>query len=171
MTSILAIDPSITLTGWAYGTPGQKPVTGTISFSKFNTSYDRVWAQAFVWGAKLFAEMKPDYVAIESPVFNSGRSHKTDVVLEGLNSQLRSVAYLRTNNPALMFASSTATKVMTGKGKYPTRQEKKAAVFAACLALGWVEDTDPFDISDALAIFVAAAKKLDPTFKPQREAS
>lgn len=163
--SILAIDPSTSCTGWAFGEPGQVPVTGSLRFAPLGASDETVFGNAIVWMTKKLNEFHPDHVAIEAPFLGgkTGTNSRTLFVLFALNMFLRTTCKLKTGREAIVIYPVTARKVLTGKAKYDAGQAKPA-VFAKCLDLNWIDVEDPYDVSDACAVWAAAAVKLDPSF-------
>ena len=165
MPSIFAIDPSTSCTGWVFGTPGTKPEVGHLRFAPKGAADEVVCGNALKWLNAMLSERKPDYVAIESPFLggSTGTSGRTLFVLYSLNMFLRTTVWLKTGQKAVAVAPATARKALTGKGRFDKGQAKWE-VFAACKAFGWVTDDDPYDVSDACAIWVGAATKVDPAF-------
>ena len=165
MPVVLAIDPSIKRTGWACGAPGTVPATGYLRFAKVGASDDVIGGEALKWLTARIKEFGVTDIAIEAPFLggDEGTTSRTLMGLYALNVVLRVGARLKLGKSPLIIAPSTARKALTGKGRFE-KGEAKGAVKDACAALGWVGQDDPDDVSDALAIWAAAAMKIDPAF-------
>jgi hypothetical protein len=160
MESILALDVSKTATAFAFGRPDQVPVTGLQSFVQ--TMPDAVWLKASAWISEQLKVFAPDIVAIEAKIMSTGNAGMhtnaaTQEVLWGLQTIFRTFVLAKLGKPALLIPSSTARKVLTGRGTYPTG-EAKPAVQAECLRRGWLTlETMQGDKADALAVWCAVA--------------
>lgn len=164
MRSILALDVSARGTGFAFGLPGDKPVSGVERLTGEGYSDDRVFRNGIVWLSQMIGTMQPEIVAIEAPFKTSGggTSPASQAMLIGLQGALRGVVYARLGREAVLVASATARKTFTGRGTYPEK-EAKPAVQAEVLRRGWlsIEDMQP-DRADALCLWAHMAAQQIP---------
>ena len=170
MKSILALDVSKSATGYAFGFPGDKPISGVERFGTADSTEDETWATALKWLTRLMDDLKPDIVAIEAAIMSStpGRGGFTNPqsqgLLVGLQAVLRTVVKLKRPGRALLVNVASARKTFTGRGTYP-KGEAKPAIQDRCLALGWL---DTFSLeenrADALCIFAHVAAQESPDF-------
>lgn len=156
LKSILALDVSARMTGWAYGFPGDRPTSGYVSWQREGDTEDEVFRRALVWLNTNMAAMSPEIVAIEAPIKASGfgqTNAASQAMLIGLQGVLRAVVKARLPGRALLVASATARKTFTGRGTFPGG-EAKAAVQAEVLRRGWLEagELQP-DRCDALCLW------------------
>lgn len=131
MLSILALDVSKTATAFAFGRPDQEPVTGLQGFTQ--TTPDAVWLKASAWISDQLKVFAPDIVAIEAKIASTGNAGMhtnaaTQEVLWGLQTIFRTFVLAKLGKPALLIPSSTARKVLTGRGSYPKGEAKDAVI-------------------------------------------
>lgn len=160
MKSILALDVSKSACGWAFGLPGDKPLSGVEQIGRPDATEDEVWRNGMVWLNDMITVHKPDEVAIEAAILSSGggfTNPQSQALLLGLQAVMRTVIKARMPGRAVMVASSTARKVLTGRGTFPA-SEAKIAVQQECVRRGWLtlESMQP-DKADALAVWCARA--------------
>lgn len=170
MKPILALDVSKSATGWAFGLPGDKPVSGVQPFGSTGATDDDVWRTAMVWLSRQMDALNPGIVAIEAAIMSSAPGHggftnpQSQAVLWGLQAVMRTVVKAKLPGRAQLVNVSSARKVFTGKGQYH-KGEAKPAVQARCLELGWL---DTFSMSpdraDALCIWAFVAAQESPDF-------
>lgn len=167
MKTILALDVSVSATGWAYGAPGEVPLSGVIRFAPKGATEDEVWYAALRWMTEQMGVLNPDVVAIEAPIMSVGgfTSAQTQGALWGLQAVLRTVAKAK-GRPARLVNVSSARLLFTGKGRYE-KDQAKPAVKRRCVELGWVDQTATYDRCDALCVFAKAAADIDPAFAEQ----
>ena len=169
MHSILALDISKSALGWAFGFPGDKPISGVHQVGKVDATEDEVWRNGMVW-------LNPGEVAMEAAIMSSGggfTNPKSQALLLGLQAVMRTVVKARLPGRAVMVATSSARKVLTGKGTYPAG-EAKDAVQQECLARGWLDaESLQADKADALAVwcFQASLQIPDLKFNPKRSSA
>ena len=171
MTLILGIDPSMRSLGWALGEPGSRPMTGVEELGGAGEREVRVWRNGIVWLSTFLSQHHPEVVAIEAPIMTSApkdgekgiSNPRTIMVLNGVNAMLRTITFMKTGREASVIYPSSARKALTGKGRFD-KGRAKPEVKAACVALGWANQDDPFDVTDALAIWAAAAVHEDQNF-------
>lgn len=156
MKSILALDVSKSCTGWAYGLPDSKPVSGVERFAREGGTDDEAFGRALVWLTQQIGVMSPAIVAIEAPIKASGGGNTnpaSQAMLLGLQGVLRAVVALKLPAPAVLVATATARKTFTGRGVYASG-EAKDAVQRECLARQWLTLDDlQADRADALCLF------------------
>ena len=173
MPGILAIDQA-TVTGWAFAEPGCEPMWGHVRLNKREkATAGEVGAEFYSLVNRLILRYCPLYICFETPyVPRPRRTRKGEVETEGgipLNAQtmrkLLGLAFLIDTIAAQRgiecreVLSTAATKAMTGRGKYPSRQAKKLATMQACWARGWKASEDE---ADALAILIFSEARLYP---------
>ncbi|MEM1149059.1 MAG: hypothetical protein AAGI03_00670 [Pseudomonadota bacterium] len=152
---ILALDIASS-TGWAFGLPGTRPITGTISVD--GSLGDRM---RYLCGHlhNLIADLEPEIIIFEEPWLSAGKgSAKT---MRGLIC-LAGVAEMVAANQKVQIVETTAdtwrkhfvgvtTAPRAVKGKATRRAWIKAIVAQRCAALGWSFSND--DESDACGIW------------------
>lgn len=172
--SILALDVSARACGWAFGTPGDKPICGVERFGREGDTPDEVFVRAVVWLNRQMAVLSPGIVAIEAPILTSGggftNPHTADL-LQGIIHVFRFAVKAKLPGRAQLIAASTVRKTFTGRGSY-ARGEAKAAVQAECIRRGWLDaETMQPDKADALALWghMAVQQLPDLEFNPPRK--
>lgn len=163
MRSILALDVSKSACGWAFGLPGERPLSGVHAFGGPSHTDDEVWRNGMVWLNERMAFLKPDIVAIEAAIMSSAPGQggftnpQSQALLLGLQAVLRTVVKARLPGAALMVAASSARKTFTGKGTYG-KGEAKAAVQLEARLREWLtlDELDP-DRADALCLWAHVA--------------
>ncbi|MDR3473369.1 MAG: hypothetical protein P4M09_17045 [Devosia sp.] len=170
--SVLALDVSSVSTGWAFGRVGEKPLAGMVRFAPKGALDDEIWLAAMRWLTDRMNVLNPDVVAIEAAIMTSnfdeeGRpktNPRTQGLLWGLQSILRTVVKAKKPSPAKLVNVSSARKLFTGKGTYPKGQAKPA-VKRRAIELGWLTPEDATeDKADACCIFAKACADIDPAF-------
>jgi hypothetical protein len=160
MKSILALDISKSALGWAFGTPGDVPISGVHQVGKVDATDDEVWRNGMVWLNQHMSLLNPGEVAMEAAILTSGggfTNPKSQALLLGLQAVMRTVIKARMPGRAVLVASSTARKVLTGRGTFPAG-EAKDAVQQECLRRGWLDgESLQADRADALAVWCARA--------------
>jgi RNase H-fold protein (predicted Holliday junction resolvase) len=156
MTSILALDVSARACGWAFGLPGDKPVSGVERFTRDGDTPDEAFVRAVVWLNGQLSVLNPGIVAIEAPILTSGggftNPHTADL-LQGIIHVFRFAVKAKLPGRAVLVAASTVRKTFTGRGSYPAGAAKDA-VQAECLRRGWLNaETMQPDKADACALF------------------
>lgn len=173
MKSILAIDASKNGLGWAFGLPGDNPISGVEPLGRDGDTEDEVFCRGLVWLTRQMGVLSPAIVAIEAPIKASGIGNTnpaSQAMLIGLQGVLRAVVKAKLPGRAQLIASSTARKTFTGKGTY-AKGEAKDAVMMECRRRGWltIENMQP-DRADALCLWahVASLQLPDLAFNPKR---
>lgn len=171
---ILAIDCA-TKFGWAFGEAGTKPVSGSKYFTKDgekpkggSISNGAKFSNALRYAVEASREFKPTHIFCEAPIAPNAKSGQTSkdvmLVLYGLPAALQGMFYTLGHHHWEFAYQSSIRKHFIGTGglKGP---EAKARVWRKCMALGWIDPSDP-DISedrtDALAIWSWAEMRLAP---------
>lgn len=167
-SSILALDVSARACGWAFGIPGDKPVSGVERFTRDGDTPDEAFVRAVVWLNGQMTVLSPAIVAMEAPILTSGggftNPHTADL-LQGIIHVFRFAVKAKLPGRAVLVAASTVRKTFTGKGSYPAGTAKDA-VQAECLRRGWLDaDTMQPDKADALALFGHMAAQQLPELK------
>ena len=156
MQSILALDVSGKCTGWAFGLPGDKPISGTTEFRREGDTEDEIFMRGMVWLTRQMTVLNPGIVAIEAPIKSSGgggTNPASQAMLIGLQGALRAVVKAKLPGRAVLVASQTARKTFTGRGVYP-KGTAKEAIQAEVLRRGWLELEDlQNDRCDALCLW------------------
>jgi hypothetical protein len=176
MQAILALDVSSSATGWAFGIPGDRPISGVEHFGREGSTPDETFVRAVVWLNAQLTVLAPAIVAIEAPILTSGggftNPHTADL-LQGIIHVFRFAVKAKLPGKAQLVAASTVRKTFTGRGTYSSG-EAKPAVMAEVARRGWlsVEDMQP-DRADALALWghMAAQQLPELSFhQPKRRA-
>lgn len=143
MPSVLALDLA-SVSGWAVGEPGSKPVHGFHRFARAGASHEAIFAGAVRWLNGITNEHDPRLVVWEAPMPTSFKTSNVDTttLLYGLPAVIGAVVYLRgiydirkaeTRNVRLHFI-----------GCNPKRAKAKPMVVRQCAKMGWpVEDWPP----------------------------
>jgi Holliday junction resolvasome RuvABC endonuclease subunit len=156
MKSILALDVSSRCTGWAFGLPGETPVSGIVEWRKDGDTDDDVFRRGLVWLSQQMTALSPEIVAIEAAIMSSGGGRTNPAsqgMLLGLQGVLRAVVKAKLPGRAQLVASSTARKTFTGRGSY-SEGEAKPAVQAEVARRGWLSIEDmQADRADALCLW------------------
>lgn len=178
MRSILALDVSKSACGWAFGLPGDKPLSGVQKLGGSSHTDDEVWRNAMVWLNDQIAVHRPDIVAIEAAIMSSAPGQggftnpHSQALLLGLQAVMRTVVKARLPGAAVLVAPSSARKTFTGKGTYG-KGEAKAAVQQEARHRLWlsIDDLNP-DRADALCLWchVAAQQLPELAFHQSRKA-
>lgn len=171
--SILALDVSVSATGWAFGPTDGRPFCGVHRMAPVGAPEDEVWFAGMRWLNDMFHLHNPDVVAIEAAIMTSsfedenGRPQtnaKTQGALWGLQAVMRTVVKARRPGAAMLVNVSSARKLFTGKGNY-TKGQAKPAVKRRAIELGWLtEENATYDKADACCVWAKAAATIDPVF-------
>lgn len=172
MKSVLALDVSVTATGWGFGRPDERPLSDVVRFAPKHATDDELWVAAMKWMTQQMNVLNPDVVAIEAPFIRmtggedgSGSNATTILKLWSLQAIIRMVVKAKRPGAAMLIHASTARKILTGRGNYG-KGEAKPAVMAQCKRLGWVDaDERSYDRCDALAVWAAGCVSVDPDFR------
>jgi hypothetical protein len=161
MAAVLALDLS-SVSGWACGEPGGKPVHGSIRFAAKGASHEAIFAKAFEWTVNKITECDPRIVVWESPLagFKSGRTtNDVTTILFGLPAIVGVVAYR--HGVYDIRKADTAAVRHHFIGCNPKRAKAKGMVVRQCYAMGWKVTDD--NEADALAIWSFMCSLLDPS--------
>lgn len=170
MKPILALDVSKSACGWAFGTPGDRPISGVVRFGEPHHYYGKVAATASRWLLDACALHGPEIIALESAwLGNGGRSAETAALLLKLQGLVQHIAWIKTAREVELVASSTSALKFTGKGRYG-KNERKPAIEREAMARGWLdaETVDP-DRADALAVWCTVAAQQLPELEFSRK--
>lgn len=165
--TVLALDLA-TVTGWAYGRPGQMPSFGHLRFVGQGTSRAglyrafRSWMDA-VW--KNVRDHQPDLIVYESSAVPSIMAGKTNIdtikTLIGLAEHLEEWAY---NRVELREASVSQVRAHF-IGRNMKANIAKPMTMERCKELGW--DVENHDEADACALWDYQCSFLRPDLAPR----
>lgn len=168
MKSILALDVSGKCTGWAFGLPGDKPISGIVQWKRDGDTDDEIFARGLTWLHQQMRVHSPQIVAIEAPIKSSGfgaTNAASQGMLIGLQGVLRAVVKRNIPGVADLIDVRTARKTFTGRGTYASG-EAKAAVQAEVLRRGILDMADlQEDRCDAICLFYHMAAQQLPELK------
>jgi hypothetical protein len=168
MKSVLALDLAKS-TGWAFGSPGGKPLSGVQKLGRPDSSRGTAFFNLRTWLNEQISVLQPDYICFEAPLVQiaGDRGNKADVprMLIGLAAIVEEVAYSRKlfGNRVFDGHAQTCRKHFIGSGNLKGTVAKPL-VARKCLDLGWVDKggAKQFDRCDALCVWSWAAHKIDP---------
>lgn len=145
---ILALDLS-RKSGWAFGSPGQKPKSGWMHFGPSDASHEAVFARAASWTRAAIDQWRPTLICWEAPIGGTGGRINTNTfsLLFGLPAIVGVTAY-----EAGIYDVRKATPQevrMYFLGRNMRSADAKAATQARCRLLGWKFGDD--NEADALA--------------------
>ena len=166
---VLALDIATT-TGVCFGPIGAQPPLlqwGSRDFSGAGKSNGEIIALFRGWVAARCYAIRPSLIIMESPYVPVGSkpgggapmNPNTLRRLLGMTGAVEAIGW-ELKTPVREVVSAAFTKFITGKGQYKKREEKKAAVIAACRFLGC--DVRGNDEADAVAIWLFAEGILSP---------
>lgn len=146
---ILALDLA-TVTGWACGLPGERPLSGSVRFGKSSPTHGEIAANAIAWMLGKLDDLKPTVIVYEQPLppnFTGGNTTlNTSMVLMGLPFLLSGIAYkLGIFNVASARVSDVRTFFLGGNLK---SAEAAKLTLQRCISLGF----DPGDDNEADAL-------------------
>jgi len=158
---ILALDLA-TVTGWAFGSPGEMPQSGIVRFGRPNPSHGEIAADAIAWIIEFLSEMKPVQIVFEQPLppnFTGGHTTlKTGMVTMGLPFLLQGIAYkFGIFNVEGVRVSDVRSFFI---GENMKSEEAKRLTFERCQKLGFAPKDD--NQSDALALWCYQCAKIKP---------
>ncbi|MCA1452872.1 hypothetical protein I6F35_06505 [Bradyrhizobium sp. BRP22] len=158
---VLALDLA-SVSGWACGEPGGKPLHGSIRFAAKGASHEAIFANAMQWAEKKIVCHKPKLIVWEAPLpttFKRGNSTiDTTSVLFGLPAVIGAIAY----RYGIYDIRKAETRHVRQHfiGCNPKRARAKPLVVRKCRAMGWsVEDDNE---ADALATWSYMCSLLNP---------
>jgi crossover junction endodeoxyribonuclease RuvC len=144
---ILTLDLA-TITGWAIGRHGQRPVSGSVRLtSKPHAKIGSMGAALMDHVHALWIEHEFDRVVVEAPLITTKGMDRTRQAL-GLAGIVELWGYRRTV-PVREAPASTVRKQVLGRGTFP-KGEAKSAVMAWAEAAGYRPQDD--NEADALAL-------------------
>jgi len=158
---ILALDLA-TVTGWAFGAPGEQPQSGVIRFGRGNATHGQIAAEAIAWFIEFLGEMKPTQIVFEQPLppnFTGGHTTlNTALVTMGLPFLMQGIAYkLGMFNVAAVRVSDIRNFFI---GENMKSEEAKRLTFERCQRLGFEPKDD--NASDALALWCYQCARIKP---------
>lgn len=171
---ILAIDCA-TRFGFAFGEAGQKPVSGSKWFTRDgkkpkggSISNGAKFSNALRYAAEAAKEFNPTHIYCEAPIAPNAKTGQTStavmLVLYGLPAALQGMFYTLGHHHWDFAHQSSVRSHFIGKGN-GKGEAAKAAVQRKCVALGWMNWTDPdisTDRADALALWSYAEMREAP---------
>jgi hypothetical protein len=160
LPTVLALDLA-SVSGWAVGEPGGKPIHGSHRFASIGASHEAIFAGAVRWINLLLNEHEPDLVVWEAPLagFKGGKTtNDVTTVLFGLPAVIGAIVYIR--GVYDIRKADTAAVRHHFIGCNPKRAKAKPMVVRQCFAMGWeVEDDNE---ADALAVWSYMCALLNP---------
>jgi hypothetical protein len=168
MKSILALDVSGKCTGWAFGLPNERPISGIVKWKRKDDTDDEIFARALTWLHHQMRFHSPQIVAIEAPIKSSGfggTNAASQGMLIGLQGVLRAVVKRNIPGVADLIDVRTARKTFTGRGTYPAG-EAKAIVQAEVIRRGFLTPEEAQgDRCDAICLWTHKAAEQNPQLK------
>jgi hypothetical protein len=160
MTSVLALDLA-SVSGWAVGEPGGKPVHGSNRFARPRASHEAIFAGAVKWINGILNEYEPAMVVWEAPLAGFKGGKTTDdvtTILFGLPAVIGAVVYLR----GVYDIRKADTRDVRNHfiGSNPKRAKAKPMVMRQCRAMGWNVADD--NEADALATWSYMCSLIEP---------
>lgn len=157
MMIVAALDLA-TKTGVAVGPLGGRPELWTLDLKSKGEAKLHATRLMQIQGLthNLIAERGVGLIAIEKPFVASHNNWATTLLTIGLTANVLSWA-ARKGIPVEIFSAQTVAQHFVGSGKMK-RDEKKAAILAACRTRGW-EPTDD-NQADAAALWDLACTRL-----------
>jgi len=150
---ILALDLSVTRTGWAIGAPGEVPQNGSVVFARRGFSLAAHFAGCREWLDRFHAQHNPRLVVFEAPLAPSvmeGRTNTTTVrALMGLAAMVEGTLYNRGIDVREASVASVR-RFFLGSNAIKSA-DAKLATFRRCVELGFAPCND--DSADALALW------------------
>src|SRR6266705_1898753 len=131
MSGILAIDQG-TRAGWAWCAPGCEPMWGNKKLGREGATSGEVGAAFDAFLLERIDYLGPRFLVYEAPYVPRAGQDRVPINAETLR-RLLGLAFLIDTIAAQRgiecreVLSAAATKAMTGRGKYPSRQAKKLA--------------------------------------------
>src|SRR5579864_7006457 len=159
MPIVLALDLA-SVSGWAVGEPGSKPLHGSIRFATKGASHEAIFANAFRWMNGMLLAHAPKLVVWEAPMPTSFKTSNvnTTTLLYGLPAVIGAAAYLRGGYDIRKANTSDVRNHFIGSN--PKRAKAKGLVIRQCCAMGWNCSDD--NEADALATWSYMCSLLDP---------
>ena len=148
-SKVLALDLA-TVTGWAYGEPGNAPEFGSLRFAKPGAPHGEVYRGMRAWLNDWITDSS--LIVYESPAAASVMMGKTNLdtlrLLIGLCEHVEELCYGRIDLREARVSDVRAHFIGTNKIK---RADAKVATIDRCLRLGWKVDND--NEADACALW------------------
>jgi hypothetical protein len=160
MATVLALDLA-SVSGWAVGEPGAKPLHGSIRFASKGASHEAIFSSAMQWAEKKIVFHRPSLIVWEAPLagFKGGRTtNDVTTILFGLPAVVGAIAYQR----GVYDIRKADTRDVRNHfiGCNPKRAKAKPLVMQKCRAMGWeVEDDNE---ADALATWSYMCALIEP---------
>jgi hypothetical protein len=164
MTTVLALDVA-TITGYARGVVGGRPIAGSVRFGTREASEGEVFSQAIGWMSKVLEmQPRPDVIVVEAmlpPGAKVGQTNSsTRDRLAGLHAIVRGVAHIRGISEIACYSVADIRQHFIGERSLK-RAQAKAAIVLRCEMLGWQAVDN--NAADALAAWSYACSIIDPT--------
>lgn len=173
--SALAIDQSMTSTGWAHTRRGQKaPTWGVRSSPHWGDEEGRHLWEWFEWLGKKATELEVTHLWVENTFTPSHHESLTEKIAQyGLIGQAAIVAFLLTQRGQAVEFGAISTgewrpkfigsgKAPAGLVKHQRRKWLKDKAVEACHVRGWLVEGS--DAADALGILSFGCSQIDPEF-------
>ena len=162
MKTVLALDLA-SVTGWAFGAPGDRPKYGSQRFASIGASHEAIFWAAFRWMSNACEDFDPDVVVWEAPlatIFKRGSTNAaTTTLLYGLPAIVGMCAYRR--NIFDIRKAETRDVRLHFIGSNPKRVKAKPLVMRQCHVMGWPVTDD--NQADALATWHYMCSLLEPS--------
>jgi hypothetical protein len=139
---VLALDLA-SVSGWAVGEPGGKPLHGSIRFAAKGASHEAIFANAMEWMQKKIVFTRPRLIVWEAPLagFKHGKtSNDVTTILFGLPAIAGAIAF-RCGVYDCRKADTAAVRHHF-IGCNPKRAKAKPLVMDQCVKLGWAVEDD-----------------------------
>jgi hypothetical protein len=149
MAPIMALDLA-SVSGWAVGEPGGKPVHGSIRFARAGASHEAIFASAFRWMNSMLLDHAPKLIVWEAPMPTSFKTTNinTTTLLYGLPAVIGAATYLRGGYDIRKADTRDVRHHFIGCN--PKRAQAKPMVVQKCRAMGLPVSDD--NEADALGV-------------------
>lgn len=158
---ILAFDFAST-TGWAVGSPGEKPMCCSIRFAKPGSSHEHIAGAAIEWAVPFLKSHMPDILVAEAPIapsFMRGNTNiSTSMITMGLPFLFGGVAYRLGIHRQHLVRVADVRIFFLGRN-HKSAIAKKMTV-QRCQRLGWEPNDD--NAADACAVWAFQCSHLAP---------
>ncbi len=162
MKTVLALDLA-SVTGWAFGEPGDRPKYGSQRFASAGASHEAVFFAAARWMSNACDDLAPDVVVWEAPlatIFKRGSTNTaTTTLLYGLPAVMGMTAYA--HDVFDIRKADTRDVRLHFIGSNPKRVKAKPMVMQQCHTMGWPVTDD--NQADALATWHYMCSLLEPS--------
>jgi hypothetical protein len=168
VSGLLALDVA-TVSGWAYGAPGERPLYGRYRAGKPPHEGGQILAAFRGWLNWRLAEWRPEWIVFEAPYVPHPRSPiPVDINVVRRLFAMCGIVEMTAHEHGIRCReeqSNVICKFFTGNGSWGGRANKKAATQKMAAVYGFPGVSE--DEADALALFVYAEAVL---FRTRRSA-